>query len=601
MIAILKKILSLFTGRERKRLYLLFAVMTISGIIEVAGVTSIMPFLTLISNQNLINENRIYNWFYVTLKFQSSNRFLIFTGAMVLLILIISNSFALLTNWALLRFTWMRNFTLSKRLLGEYLYQPYVFFLNQNTSGLGKNILSEVQLAVRSVVVPLINIFSRGIVAIFIFALLLAVDPRLALIVMVVLGGTYVFIYRIIRKKLFHIGQRRFNADTERFKAVNEAFGGIKQVKFLGCEEVFINRFSGPSIEFSKHNASNGIISETPRYIMEILAFGAIIVIALYLLATAKGFQDFLPFLGLYAFATYRLMPALEKIFVSVTQVRFHNKTIETLYHDMNSFEGKSNLKPSSKIRIEPLDLRKELKLEGITFGYPGTEIPVIHDLNIIINARSSVAFVGETGAGKTTIADIILGLLRPVKGRIIVDGVDITDENIKQWQRNLGYIPQDIYLQDDSVTKNIAFGIPDDKIKMDAVKSAAKVANIHDFIETELSNGYQTIIGERGVRLSGGQRQRIGIARALYHDPEVLVLDEATSSLDGATETAVFNAIENISKTKTLIIIAHRLTTIQSCDVIYVLESGKIIGQGRYDELIKSNATFKKLARVHL
>jgi len=294
-------------------------------------------------------------------------------------------------------------------------------------------------------------------------------------------------------------------------------------------------------------------------------------------------------------------MPALEKIFISVTQVRFHNRTLETLYKDMHSFEGKSYLKSSYKIKIEPLHLRKDLKLEEITFSYPGTEIPVIHNLNIRINAKTSVAFVGETGAGKTTIADLILGLLRPDRGRILVDDEEIIDDNLKQWQRNLGYIPQDIFLQDDTVTRNIAFGIPDDKIEIEAIERAAKIANIHNFIVKEMSHGYQTIIGERGVRLSGGQRQRIGIARALYHDPEVLVLDEATSALDGGTETAVFNAIENIASTKTLIIIAHRLTTIQGCDVIYVLEGGKIIDQGKYDELIKSNTTFKKLARIHL
>jgi len=600
-MVMIKKILGLLTRKERKHLYMIFVVVTISGIIEVAGVTSIMPFLSLITSPNLIQDNRIFNWLYSTLNFQSTNRFLIFIGVMVLFILIISNVLVLLTNWVLLRFTWMRNFTISKRLLGKYLYQPYVFFLNQNTSELGKNILSEVHFAVRGVIVPLIYIFSRGIVVLFIFTLLVVINPILALLIMVVLGGAYIFIYRIVKKKIYDIGQRRFQENTERYKIVNETFGGIKQLKLLGREDVFIQRYSKPSFAYARDNATNDLISQTPRYIMEIFAFGAIIVIVLYLLITGKGIQDVLPLLGLYAFAAYRLMPALEKIFTGATSIRFEIYSLNALYKDMSSFEDSSYFKSSYKIKIEPLHLRKDFKLEEITSSYPGTKVPVINSLNLVINANTSVALVGETGTGKTTIADLILGLLRPDKGRILIDSVEITDANLKQWQRNLGYIPQDIFLQDNTITRNIAFGIPDDEIDMDAVEHAARIANIHNFVIGELPNSYETVIGERGVRLSGGQRQRIGIARALYHDPEVLVLDEATSALDGSTEEIVFTAIQNIAKTKTLIIISHRLTTIRDCDIVYILEGGKIIGQGKYDELMESNREFRKMAKVHL
>ena len=245
----------------------------------------------------------------------------------------------------------------------------------------------------------------------------------------------------------------------------------------------------------------------------------------------------------------------------------------------MYSFEHKSYTTTYSKKEFLPLNLQKELKLEEITFSYPGTRKPVIDNLNIKIDSNTSVAFVGKTGVGKTTIADIVLGLLRPDSGRMLVDGVEITDDNLPGWQKNLGYIPQDIYLLDDTVMRNIAFGVPDEKIDMNIVKGVAQIANIHNFVTEELPNGYQTVVGERGVRLSGGQRQRIGIARALYHNPGVLVLDEATSALDGATEKEVFEAINNIAKTKTLIIIAHRLTTVKDCDVIYVLKDGKIVG----------------------
>lgn len=597
----IRKVLKLLTERERKRLYLLFVVMVISAIIEVAGIASIMPFLSLITNPSLVEDNAILNWMYTSLNFQNTNRFLIFTGVVVLFILITSNLLVFLTNWGLARFSWMRSHSISKRLLRNYLFQPYKFFLNQNTSVLGKNILSEVQIIIKGVIVPLLEILSRGIVAVFIFVMLVIVDPVLALSLVVVLGGAYVITYRLVKQRLNIKGKRRFKTNTERFKAVNEAFGDIKQLKLMGCENFFIKRYSKPSIEYAKHNASAQIIGHVPKYIIEVIAFGGMIVVVLYFLATGKGLGEFLPIIGLYAFSTYRLLPALQSVFTGIAMVRFNTRGLDALYEEMYSFSGKVSVHIPDRKKINPLPFNKVLKLENITFYYPGAKKPVVKNLNIKIDTNTSVAFAGATGAGKTTVANIILGLLRPDLGCMIVDGVEITDENLASWQRNLGYIPQDIYLQDDTIIRNITYAVPDNKVDMESVIKAAKIANIHDFVIKELPDKYNTIVGEKGVRLSGGQRQRIGIARALYHDPAVLVLDEATSALDGATEQEVFKAIENIAKTKTLIIIAHRLTTIQDCDVIYVMENGEIVGKGKYDELIKTSRVFKKITRVQL
>jgi len=601
MISIIKKILKLLTAAERKRLYLLFVVMTISGLFQVAGIASIMPFLALITSPGLLKTNKILNWLYTSLNFQSTNRFLIFAGVAVLIILIVSNVLVFLTLWGSERFAWMRSHTISRRLLKNYLYQPYVFFLNRNTTILGKNILSEVQQAVKGVIVPMMEIFTTGILALLIIAMLVKINLILAFSLMVILGSAYIFIYRIVKRRLNTIGKLRFQTNAERFKAINEAFSDIKQLKLMGRENFFIKSYSKPSLEYSRHNATNAVITQIPRYIMEIISFGGIIVVVLYLLASGKGFGEFLPLVGLYVFATYKLMPALQTIFAGVASVRFSMQALDVLYKDMYSFKEVSQESSLEKRKTDVISLKKEMTLENITFSYPETSKPVIDDLNIIIKANTSIAFVGATGAGKTTIADIILGLLRPEKGRILVDGVEITDENLPCWQRNLGYIPQNINLQDYNVARNIAFGIPESKLDMEAVEYASKIANFHDFVMEQLPNKYQTEIGERGVRLSGGQRQRIGIARALYFNPQVLVLDEATSALDGVTEEEVFRAIQNIAKTKTLIIIAHRLTTVQDCDVIYILEKGKIIGSGKYDELMKSNDKFRKMARAHL
>jgi len=595
----IKKISELLTVRERKRLYLLFVVMVVSAVIEVVGIASIMPFLALITNPSLVEDNAILNWIYTNLNFESTNRFLIFTGVMVLIILIASNLLVFLTNWGLARFSWMRSHSISRRLLRNYIFQPYKFFLNQNSSILGKNILSEVEVAVKGVIVPLLEIFSRSIVAVFIFIMLVVVEPVLALSSIIILGGAYALTYRIIKKRLNIKGERRYKTNAERFKAINEAFGDIKQLKLMGCENFFIKRFSKPSIEYAKHNASAQIIGRIPRYIIEVIAFGGIIVVVLYFLLTGKGLEDFLPIIGLYAMSMYRLLPSIQSIFAGIANIRFNSQGLDSLYEEMFSFRNMVVPTSSSKKKVEPLPFKEMLELKNITYSYPDTDKPVIKDLNIKIGVNTSIAFAGATGAGKTTIANIILGLLRPDSGKMIVDGVEITDENLASWQRNLGYIPQDIYLQDDTVIRNITFGVPDDKVDMDSVINATKIANIHDFVMEELPDKYNTIVGEKGVRLSGGQRQRIGIARALYHNPAVLVLDEATSALDSATEREVFKAIENIAKTKTLIIIAHRLTTIQGCDVIYVMEKGSIMGEGTYEELIKSNKSFRRIARV--
>jgi ATP-binding cassette, subfamily B, bacterial PglK len=595
----LKKVLKLLTTRERSRLYLLFGVMVISAIIEVVGIASIMPFLALITEPDLINENDILNRLYTMLNFQSTNRFLIFTGIAVLVILIISNFLVFLTNWGLARFSWMRSHSISIRLLRNYLFQPYSFFLNQNSTLLGKNILSEVQVAVKGVIVPLLEIFSRSIVAIFIFVLLLIVEPILALSSIIILGGAYFLTYRIIKRILLVRGKERYRTNAEKFKAVNEAFGDIKQVKLMGYEKYFIKHFSKPSIENAKNNASAQIIGLVPRYIIEIIAFGGIIIIILYFLIVKGGLGEFLPIVGLFAVSVYRLLPSIQSIFTSVAHIRFNAQGLDSLYEEMFSFKDVKAPSSSGGNKIEPIPFKKLLELKNIKYIYPETDKPVIDNLNLKIDVNTSIAFTGSTGAGKTTVANIILGLLRPDSGSLVVDGLEITDDNLSSWQRNLGYIPQDIYLQNNTVMSNITFGIPGDKIDIDSVIRAANIANIHDFIMQELPEQYDTIVGERGVRLSGGQRQRIGIARALYHDPSVLVLDEATSALDGATEYEVFKAIENIAKTKTLIIIAHRLTTIQDCDVIYVMEKGEIVGEGKYDDLMEINKTFRKIAKI--
>jgi ABC-type multidrug transport system fused ATPase/permease subunit len=413
-----------------------------------------------------------------------------------------------------------------------------------------------------------------------------------------VLGGAYLVIYTTVRKKLGRIGKERVEAGRQLFQIAGEAFGGIKDVKILGKEQDFIKQFSAPSLLYSNHMATKHIIGILPKYALETVAFGGILLIILYLLVLERDISQVLPLLGLYAVAIYRLMPALQQIFQSVTKIRFHLAALDVLYKDVHYQPGEAPMRHIDRDNIKPLPFRRKLELRDITFRYPGAKAPVFEDFNLTIDANSSVAFVGATGSGKTTTVDIILGLIRPERGRLLVDDAEIGDGNLANWQKNLGYVPQHIYLFDKSVARNIAFGVPEDKIDRAAVERAAKVADIHDFI-LEMPDGYDTMVGERGVKLSGGQRQRIGIARALYHDPEVLILDEATSALDGVTEENVFAAVDALAGSKTIVMIAHRISTVRNCDVIYLLDRGRVIAQGSYEELLASSPQFRAIAQI--
>ena len=595
----LRKVLELLTPRERRRLWLVFAGMLAAALLETAGVTSVLPFLTVIANPNVVQDNDLLHRLFTTLGFSSVNWFLVFLGFLALGALVLSNAMRAVVTWGMLRFSWMRNHSLSLRLLDSYLHRPYTFFLNENTATFGRNILMETTQAVTGALIPALDVVSRAIVLLFLIALLLVVNPVLALVVAIVIGAIYGAIYLLLQRKLARIGKGRLEANAGRFKAAGEAFGGIKAVKLMGSEDIFVRRYSAHSYRFSNYNASAAVLSSLPRYALETVAFGGIILIVLYLLTTRGDLAQVLPLAGLFTFAGYRMMPAIQQIFQSATQLRFNLAVLDTLHEALQA--GYATAERHDSRDTEPLPFKDKLELHTITFQYQRTAEPVIRDLSLTIRAGSSIAFAGKTGVGKTTISDIILGLLPPTEGTMRVDGVEIGPENLHRWQRNLGYVPQDIYLQDDTVASNIAFGIADGKIDMEAVERAARIANIHDFIVGELPDGYNTLVGERGVRLSGGERQRVGLARALYHDPAVLVLDEATSALDGATEKAVFTAIENIARVKTMVIIAHRLTTVRKCDVVYVIEDGRIIAAGTYDELLASNAKFQEMARAHL
>ncbi len=599
MFNFVNKLKDIFTPKELRSFVILLFLTIATGISQAVSVVSIFPFMDVITNPNIIEENYWLNLIYTELGFTSSSDFIIFLGFATLTLLVVSNAISAFTIWYKAKFVWANNHSISKRLLDIYLRQNYPFFLSKNSADVSKNILSEVQLLTTGYMIPLLHAISGVIISLTIIVSIFIISPYATLFAIIIFGGIYGLIYTFFRNKLRKSGKSRLNANQERFSVVNEAFGGIKDIKLKGNELFYLKMYSKPSKVYADTMAKHKAIGEIPKFLLETLAFGGIIafILILYLLYGDVG--NVIPIASLFAFAGYRLLPSLQKVYDGVTKVRFNYHTIDNIRKEMANAE---NIFQYQNINIEEIpsetiELEEEIRLEGVKYSYPNTTHNSLDGVDISVKKGTSVAVVGTTGAGKTTLVDVILGLLLPQEGTIYVDDTKITESNLRAWQKNLGYVPQHIYLANSSVKNNIAFGIPDDQIDMEQVIRSAKIANIHDFVMEEMQDGYDTIVGERGVRLSGGQRQRVGIARALYHDPDVLVLDEATSSLDGMTEKAFVDALNKLAKVKTLIIIAHRFNTIQNCDKIYMLEKGRITAEGTYAELLDSNSRFQLLA----
>jgi ATP-binding cassette, subfamily B, bacterial PglK len=590
------KLLFLLSYNERRNGVLLLVMILIMALIDMIGVASVLPFIAVLTNPSLIETNYFLNWMFQVSKIvgvKNSQQFLFFSGVLVLVLLLTSLTFKAITIYAQIRYSEMRHFSISKFLVESYLRQPYSWFLSQNSSELGKTILSEVSYVVSNGISQLLEVIAKGSVAIGLAILLLIVDPKLAIIVGLIISFSYGVIYYLIANYLRRIGAERLMHNELRYKYVNEAFVAAKEVKAGGLEYSFTNRFSNSALIFAKTSVSAEVIKQMPRFFLEGLVFGGILLIVLYKMSQTNNFNAALPILSLYIFAGYRLMPALQQIYASLTILKFIGPSLDKMYTDLKKLDLLTKNQDQ-----ETLLFNKSINLKDIDYNYPNSSRAAIKNLNLTIPAKSTVGFIGSTGSGKTTIIDIILGLLEPQKGTLEVDGKIITKQNTRAWQRCLGYVPQYIHLSDNTVEENIAFGVTSKDINHEAVEKASKIANLHEFVIDELPFKYKTNIGENGVRLSGGQRQRIGIARALYHSPQVLILDEATSSLDNETEKVVMSAINNLDDDITIILIAHRLDTVKNCDIVFKLDKGQIIDQGKFSELIDTRTYQENLVK---
>ena len=584
----IKKLLYFLTPHERKNVALLLGMILIMALLDMIGVASILPFIAVLTNPSLVETNVFLNTFFQSLGMfgvETNRQFLFVLGIAVFILLIFTLLFKALTTYVQVRFIQMCEYSIAKRLVESYLNQPYNWFLNRNSSDLGKTILSEVSYIIMSGFSPMINLIAQGAVAIALLTILILVDSKLALTVGFTLGLAYLLIYRFSQNFLNHIGQERLKANQSRFKAISEAFGAIKEIKVSGLEQPYVKRFADPAQNMARHQASSNVIRQLPRFVLEAIAFGGMLLVILYLISKNDTFTDALPVIALYAFAGYRLMPAMQQIFGAFASLRVVGPALDALYEDQKKFQP-FNLNQEKDL----LKFNENITLKNIEYQYPNSSRTVLKDINLTIPINSTVGFVGSTGSGKTTTIDLILGLLEAQKGTLEVDGKVINKNNVRAWQRSIGYVPQHIYLADDTVEANIAFGVNSEEIDYRSIEQAAKIANLHEFVRSELPQQYRTIIGERGIRLSGGQRQRIGIARALYKDADVIIFDEATSSLDNLTESLVMQAIDALSDNITLLIVAHRLSTLKKCSQIIELDENGIKQTGSYNEVINES-----------
>lgn len=591
-----RKILDLLTPAERRSGALLLVMVIVMAVLETAGIASVLPFLAVLGNPEIVEANLVLRSVYDRLGFEEIDDFLMALGVASFAMVIFAAGFRIITQYAMYRFTQMRRHSIGERLLETYLRQPYEFFLNRHSADMATSILSEVDVMVQYVFTPGFTLIAYSFVTVCVITLLLFIDPWLALGMGVLIGGLYALIFMAIKGLIGRMGRDLAKANRERFTAAGEALGGIKAIKLLGRELAYLSRFHVSSIRFARHQANNATLAQVPKYFIEAIGVGGVLALSLFLMVTGDGAGGILPVLGLYAFAGYRLLPAAQHIYAGIANIRFGAASVDRVHQDLFERASLAEIRQDVPLALKPAN---GVELRNVSYTYPGAPVPALRDVCLTIPVGKSVGIVGGTGAGKTTLIDIFLGLLGPTTGTMLVDDVPVTAANVRAWQKALGYVPQDIFLTDSSIAENIALGVPRAEIDRESLESCSKLAQIHEFVMGQLPNGYDTEVGERGVRLSGGQKQRIGIARALYHDPPVLVFDEATSALDNLTESAVMDAVKALSRQKTVILIAHRLTTVRDCDKIVLLAEGKVVAEGKFDDLARTSESFRSMARA--
>jgi ATP-binding cassette subfamily C protein len=617
MFDLIKKLKAILPPKDKLKIIVLIICMILAGFLEVVSIALLSAFVAGVADPNLILDNQYISSTLSFLNISSDRQILVFGTISLILVFLLKNIYLIIYKYFQARFVYNRYRSISTRLFKIYMNVPFSFHLNRNSASLIRNVSTESRMIATNVMLPMLQIATEFVMALSVIILLLTVQPVIALFTLLALGLVSYFFLKGTKKTMKNHGKKALVERERIIKTVNEGIGGFKEVTLNNRKPWFITRFENSMLSLSKAEIFQQTTRQSVSPIIETIAIAGMLLIAFILLKQGHSLAMLASILALFALSIRRLLPAVNNIVSQYSSLRYNAYSVDPIYEDLVNLEKYQNLNQDddkddnkkenkknnekrnndneNKNKTKQSFLKEKIEIKNLNFNYHKKQNLILKDINLNIKQGQAIALVGSTGSGKTTLADLILGLLKPSSGSIEVDNKDIYS-NIKAWQKNIGYIPQFIYLSDDSIKNNIAFGLEEDEINEEKLQKAIKAAQLTEFID-QLPEKENTKIGERGIRLSGGQRQRIGIARALYDNPEVLVMDEATSSLDNITEKYIVQAIEQLKKNRTIIIIAHRLSTVKNCDQLYILKQGKIIDQGTYNELIVKNKEFKDMS----
>ena len=568
----IQKIRMIFNRTQKIKFVVLFCMLFAGSVLELMGVSLILPFVQLVMDTDG-TDNALFQWFGRLVGAESQRELLIWLGLLLIAVYLIKNTYLLFAKYVQLRFVFNNRLELSGRLMRNYMKKPYPFHLEKNSSEILRSVTSDVN-NLYELVMDVIDLVSNLLIIAMLAVYLLYTDVVITLVVAALLGLCSYFYFAIMRKRTVDYGKQNQIYNGKMIQAVNQALGGIKEIKVLARENYFVRAYEENGRYYASSLKKSQFYRNAPKYLIETVCVCGVLATILVKLQMGANVQELVPQLSVFAMAAFRLLPSVNQVNNLLNGILFLKPSIDRIYEDLQEAGAKKNERPPER-DYRRLPAADAVRFEHVTFRYPGTEKEILSDLSVELPLKKSIGFVGSSGAGKTTFMDLLLGLLSPDQGRICYGDSDIRDYP-DAWGHKLGYIPQSIYLADDTIRRNVAFGIPDSEISEAKVRRALEEAQLLEFVDG-LDDGLDTMVGESGVRLSGGQRQRIGIARALYQQPEILVLDEATSALDTETEQAVMEAVERFRGRCTLLMIAHRTSTLENCDQIYRLEDGKL------------------------
>lgn len=594
MFNLVKDIISILNKEQRREYYYLQFFVVLTAIAEILSLASIGPFMALVGNIDLVDQNSTINSIYLYFELNNPMQFLFITGLLVLLLLFFSAIISIYTITKLSFFAARTGAEIGDSLYDYYLNKDYLYHTQTSSSYLIKQIATEVSRVTDNVLQPYVQINARIIATLFISTAVFLYNPLVAVSGLTLFFISYYILFFAVKGRLLRNGLNISDVSKKRFSLMNEGFGSIKDVKILNRQEYFISQFKRSGEVFSEAYGSSNSLYNMPRYIMEFIVYSGMVSLVLVLISNSNGdLSKVLPVLAVFGMAAFKLLPSFQQIYSGAAQIKSNISAFESIKKDILS----SRINENNKNYVEEyISGEGDIFVNNVSFTYPNESSAALNEINLTIPKNSVIGIVGSSGSGKSTLLDILLGLIKPTSGDVYCSERKIENKNLKSWQKKIGYVPQNIFIKDGNITENIAFGLLLDQVDEEKLSNAIELSQLQEWVDT-LPNGLMTELGEKGIQMSGGQRQRIGIARALYENAEYLFFDEATSALDGRTENLIMNAIDNISGSKTIIMIAHRINTVMNCDVIYMIESGRVVDKGTYSYLIENNEHFKKMA----